>query len=171
MIVERLSGAFHLQPIKFPVAFSSVRRGSTVFWLVDKLTKFNPGAKKNHFYFKGEIAIAHSLRTSHIGEDRQFICISLRARIQFSAITWLFSCYNKALATFALEWLTLFRIPAILRGHSDSITDRRRMRVKLAVGEERRSIGVYKVDSLLWKMSNGTMSDISVSVSKYRYLG
>ncbi len=28
LIVERLSGAFHLQPIKFPVRFSSVRRGS-----------------------------------------------------------------------------------------------------------------------------------------------
>ncbi len=28
LIAERLSGAFHLQPIKFPVAFSSVRRGS-----------------------------------------------------------------------------------------------------------------------------------------------
>ncbi len=49
LIVERLSGAFHLQPIKFPVGFSSVRRGSTVFWMVDKLTKFNLGAKRNHF--------------------------------------------------------------------------------------------------------------------------
>ncbi len=27
-LIERLSGAFHLQSIKFPVAFSSVRRGS-----------------------------------------------------------------------------------------------------------------------------------------------
>ncbi len=82
-----------------------------------------------------------------------------------------FSCYNKALATFKWKRLKLCGIPAIPHGYSDSVTDRRRMRVKLTVGEERDAacIGVYTGDTV-WKMSNGTMSDISLSVSKSRYL-
>ncbi len=44
-LIERLSDAFHFQPIKFPVAFPSVRHGSILFFF----TKFNPGVKINNF--------------------------------------------------------------------------------------------------------------------------
>ncbi len=67
LIVERLSGAFHFQPIQFAVAFSSVnsihdylfsafydtivRHGSILNgW--KSFTKFNPGVKRNNFYYK-----------------------------------------------------------------------------------------------------------------------
>ncbi len=138
----------------------------------DKVLLFNLGAKRNNFYF--------SLCTSNIGVRGQAVHLYKLGLFEsshpvFCDYVTVFSCYNKALATFARKLLKLCGIPAIQRGYSDSVTDRRWMSVKLTVGEGRARRSLYRcragyIQKILRKMSNGTVSDISVSVSKYRYL-
>ncbi len=136
-LIERLSGAFHLQSIKFPVALPSIRRGSILNgWKLFKF-KFNPGVKRNNFYFKStETSQLHTVwvRTINIGVRRQ--AVHLYKLGLFESSHPVFSCYNKALATFAQEWLKLCGIPTIPRA--------RQMRVKLTVGEERARRSVYR---------------------------
>ncbi len=148
-LIERLSGAFHLQSITFPVALPSIRRRPILNgWKLFSFfffTKFNPGVKRNHFYFKNtESSRLHTVwvRTSNIGVRRQAVHLYKLGLFEsshpvFCDYMTVFSCYNKVLATFAQEWLKLCRIPAIQRA--------RQMRVKLTVGEESARRSVYRV--------------------------
>lgn len=100
LIVERLSDAFHLQPKTFLEGFSSVRRGSVLNCKL--LTNFNPGAKRNNFYFKStDRSQLHTVCAQAV----HFYKLGLfeSSHPVFCDYITVLSYYNKALATFAQE--------------------------------------------------------------------